>query len=107
MDNPNVPVWAFSGLLLLFNGLLGLMMMRLWKSVDENTAALVKLAVSLPTEYTAKADMIRQRTDDLKGYEGVRTHLNELRDKLWKLETRVAVIDGGVRDAQAELLRGA
>lgn len=99
----SVPVWAFMALLGVIQALGGMMVMRLWKSVDENTAAVNKMAVDLPTTYATRKDVEGHHEDDRRGFDGIRQHLTELREKVWRLDTRVAVMDGGIKDAQGDL----
>lgn len=103
MEASSVPIWAFSALMLLFNGLLGLMMMRLWTSVDSNTKAVTDLAIAMPTTYATKIEVDRHHDEDKQGFAGMRIHIKELTDKFARLDKQVAVIDGGVKDAQAGL----
>jgi hypothetical protein len=70
-------MWAFGALLGGFQFILGLMVMRVWKSVDDNTAAVTALAITLPDKYVTKAEMQKQ---DALLYELVKAlHAHELK----------------------------
>lgn len=85
-----VPAWAFNIALLLIQAIGGLMVLRLWKAVDDNTAAVTKLAIELPTNYATKLEVDRHHGEDVAGFNGIRTHLSELRDRVWNIDKQVA-----------------
>lgn len=87
-------MWAFIGLIGLFNVLLGFMLMRLWKAVDESTVAIMAMRIDLPTIYATRVEVKALLDDTAEGVRGSRAHLTELRDKFWDLDKRVALLEG-------------
>lgn len=69
MGEPSVPLWAFMALIGGLNLLGGAMLMRLWKAVDGNTAAVTQLAIELPTKYATKGEL-----KEVHEYARERTH---------------------------------
>jgi uncharacterized membrane-anchored protein YhcB (DUF1043 family) len=104
--NEAVPPWAFTALLAVFNVFLGLMIARLWKSLDDNTQALSSLRELLPTRYATKEEVNRHHEEDAHSFEDVRKNAQGLRDRVHAIDLRVTAIDGSVRDAQAGLRGG-
>jgi hypothetical protein len=99
----SVPAWAFMALLGIFNVFLGLMITRLWKSLDDNTKALSALRELLPTAYATKEEVNRHHADDQREFDDVSKSIHGLRDRVHGIDLRVTAIDGSVRDAQAGL----
>lgn len=69
MGEQSVPMWAFMALIGGLNLLGGAMLMRLWKAVDGNTAAVTQLSIELPTKYATKVEL-----KELQEYTRERTH---------------------------------
>lgn len=90
------PTWALQFLIVLGMG-------RVWLAIDKNTDSLAKLREEIPKTYATKEDVKQHHNDDENGFKGMRSHLSELRDRVWTLDNRLSVIDGGVKEAQAGL----
>lgn len=103
MPNDSVPIWAFSAVLIIFNGLLGLMIMRLWKSVDDNTSAVNGLSVEMPQTYATKTDAERHRLEDHDSFTAHGNSIQGLRDRMHAMDLRLTAIDGDIRSARAGL----
>jgi hypothetical protein len=103
MNESSVPMWAFVALLALFQIFLGILFSRLWKAVDDNTAAVASLREALPTSYATKEDVNRHHEEDGRMFADQRDGIRKLTDNVHAIDLRVTALDGGVRDAQAGL----
>lgn len=76
-----VPVWVVLGLLSIMQFLVAMLVMRLWKAIDDNTKGLQNLAVDLPKFYATR--------------ESVHSLREQLGGKVGMLEIAVAQLQGG------------
>lgn len=99
MVTEQIPVWAWAIMVLIVQGIFGLVVKRLLEAVDQNTQELTKLRVQLPTVYATKEENREHHREDQRSFERQDRELAHLRE-------RVTAIDGTVRDAR-EALGGA
>lgn len=77
----NVPVWMVVGLLGALQFLVAMLIMRLWKAIDDNTKGLQNLAVELPKSYATR--------------ESVHFLREQVGGRIGMLEVAVAQLQGG------------
>lgn len=77
MTETIVPMWAFVAVLGGFQFITGLMVMRAWKSIDDNTAAVTALSIDLPSKYVTKTEF--QKHEDLLYELAKALHAHELK----------------------------
>ncbi len=91
--------WALGALMGLVQLLFGMMLMRLWKSVDDNTNAVNRLSIDLPTHYTSKEESNRHHEEDRQSFEDARQNLYGLRDRVHGMDLRVTAIEQQQRNS--------
>lgn len=103
MTDPSVPTWAFVAMSGLFNLILGLMLMRLWKSVDDNTTAVTQLSIAIPQTYATKDESNRHTDEDERRFNDLHQRVESAGSRIHGLDLRITAIDGSVQQARAGL----
>lgn len=95
-----VPVWAFMGLLGLFQAVIIILVNRQSQATDRNTEAVNKMAVDLPTTYATKADALLHHGEDRAEFDEIHLKVHNLRDKVHAMELKNALtLSQGAREA--------
>lgn len=69
MTEQAVPVWVVLGLLSVMQFLVAMLVMRLWKALDDNTKGLQAIAVDLPKFYATR-ESVHALRDQMTGRVG-------------------------------------
>lgn len=104
--NESVPMWAFGGLLGLFQAVIVIMLTRQGAQMDKNTDAVNKLAIDIPTTYATKADSLRHHEDDRREFDLIHGGIAGMRERVHALDLRTTAIDGDIASARAALKGG-